>query len=71
MAKTRTAERVVYQLTVDLPPGVSCTRFTQYIHAALRSHCGGVDPTDPIFDFKPADEGLKVKVKERHVRYTT
>ena len=71
MGKRTTTERVVYQLTVQLPPGVSCTRFIRYIHDALRSHSGGGDPEDPIFGFKPNEDELKVKVLERHVRYPT
>lgn len=72
MGKRRqSTERVVYELTVQLPPGVSCTRFIAYIQAALRSHHGGLDPKDPIFGAVFGEDQLKIKVKERHVQYPT
>lgn len=67
----QTTEKVVYLLTVQLPPGVSATRFTKYIQEALRSHRGGCDPEDPIYAFKPEEDEIKVKLKERHVQYLT
>lgn len=65
MSRKTTGERVVYSLSVDLPPGVSCTQMVKYIEAALSNYFDDREPSGPKPDLKH-----HIKLLERHVKYS-
>jgi hypothetical protein len=48
--RKRTRIRVVVEF--DLPPGATDGDTLAYVETAVRVHCGGMDPADPMFHLR-------------------
>jgi len=63
--RTIVGERVVYTLSIDLPPGLTCTSMAKYIDNALvefRKTDSAPDVDGPL--------KFSINLLERHVRYS-
>lgn len=57
-------QMVVLHVQIELPRGVSVDRAVGYTVDALASHCGGLDPQDPMFALNRESIGVKLVKKE-------
>lgn len=60
--KRYTQRKITLQVTLEAPDGANLNQVRDYVAAAIRSHCGGLNPAeDPMFDLNR--DSVKVSVR--------
>ncbi len=43
-------KRQLFLVAFDVPRGATVAEVENYVENAVRAHCGGLDPAEPMFD---------------------
>lgn len=58
---------IVFRVTIEAPRGSTKQQCEGYVRAAVQSHCGGLDPADPMFELNR--DCVRVSLMESHDYY--
>lgn len=73
MSRKTLGERAVYTVSVDLPPGVSCTQMVKYLDAAwanFREESSVGEDSQTSSSSPIRNTTITIKLSERHVKYS-